>query len=73
MIGSYYGEWLQGMSDDAEDLFFLERQPISVSQRYGQNSDMDPTGSTSGQEAMARNHDMTLIRNFSFATAVHIK
>lgn len=70
-ISSYYGEWMQGMSDDIQDTFFLERQPISVSQCYGQNSDMDPPGSNEGRDAMARNHDMALIRNFSFATAVH--
>lgn len=73
MIGSYYGEWLQGIADDVEDLFFLERQPISVSLRYGQNSDMDPPGSTSGLDAMVRNHDINFIRSFSFATAVHIR
>lgn len=73
MIGSYYEEWVQGIPNDTEDLFFLERQPISVSLRYGQNSDLDPPGSTSALDAMARNHDMSLIRNFSFATAVHIR
>jgi hypothetical protein len=73
MMRAYYQPWLAGMPEEFEDFFFLERQPISVSHRYGQKTPIDAPGLTSGMEAMARNHDMTFIRNFSFATAVHAR
>lgn len=61
------------MPDDLEDIFFLENLPLSVSFRYGQNSDIDPPGSSSGLDALVRSHDMSYVKRFSFATAVHIR
>jgi hypothetical protein len=73
MMRDYYQPWLAEMPEEREDFFFLERQPISVSHRYGQKSRIDPPGSISGRQAMARNHDMAFIRRFTFATAVHVR
>jgi hypothetical protein len=73
MMRDYYQPWLNGMPDQFEDFFFLERQPISVSHRYGQKTTIDAPGATSGIEAMVRNHDMAFICTFSFATAVHAR
>jgi hypothetical protein len=73
-----YGDWAAGLwnlednEPAQEDLLFIKNQPLTISYRYGQNSQLGLLLPEEEAEAFERGRDMKNIRFFSFSMAAHI-
>lgn len=76
IIQTYYKRWVsEAPQSYKQDKFILDRVPIVITSRYGQNQDLGITADDMERDAAswARDRDFTQVRYISIAIATHIK
>jgi hypothetical protein len=75
-IVQHYHEWVEHAPDSyKDDTFFLDRQPVAITSRYGQNQELCPAEADQDQEGLSWSLDRNYhrVESLSVAIATHLR
>ena len=75
-IIQHYEQWINAAPGEyREDGFFVQRRPIAITSRYGQNQELGLNEETEMEEGLnwQRDRDFSRVRYISVAIATHLR